>query len=169
MKNQRYTTVFLAAASAVLAAFSLGCGMLNSLVGGNATVVTDLWGDVPKLEGATRVEAEMPAAVKVAVNAVVGGSFDFVVYTTTKSGDEVKSFYSVERMQGLGWDANSGGCNSISAETGGGTNATGGFCTFTKVQDGKQGVLLIVLGQADDAKQSRLFYARAVLPPTPRP
>lgn len=169
MRNQRNTTAFLAAALALLTAFSLGCGMLNSLVGGNATAVTDLWSDVPKLEGATRVEGEMPAAVKVAVNAAVGGSFDFVIYKTTKSADEIKSFYSVERMQGLGWDANSGGCNSISAETGGGTNATGGFCTFTKVQDGKQGVLLIVLGQADDAKEARLFYARAVLPPTPRP
>lgn len=169
MKNTRDTKAFLAAAVAALMAFSLGCSLLNSIVGGNATVATNLWSDVPKLEGATRVDAEMPAAVKVAVNAVLGGSFDFVVYKTTKSGDEIKSFYSVERMQGLGWDANSGGCNSISADTGGGTNATGGFCTFTKVQDGKQGVLLIVLGQADDAKESRLFYARAVLPPTPVP
>jgi hypothetical protein len=169
MKKERNTTVFLATALAVLMTFALGCGMLSSLVGGNATAVNDLWSDVPKLEGATREQAEMPAAVKVAANAALGGSFDFVVYKTTKPADEIKAFYSVERMQGLGWDANSGGCNSISAETGGGTNATGGFCTFTKVQDGKQGVLLIVLGQADEAKESRLFYARAVLPPTPVP
>lgn len=148
---------------------TMACGMLGNLVGGDATAVTALWQDVPKLEGATRLDTEMPAAIKVVMNAALGGKFDFVVYKSSATPEQIKAFYSVERMQGLGWAADSTGCNNVAAQADGGADLAGGLCTFSKIENGKQSVLLIVLGKTESGAETRLFYARAILPPTPKP
>jgi hypothetical protein len=146
------------------------CGMLSTLTGGGSgTATNSLWADVPQLDGATKTSTELPLPVRLIAQQMLGGKFGFVSYKTTKSADDIKTFYSTETMQGLGWQADSGGCNAISADTSGGNNPAGGFCTFTRTDAGKQTVLLIMLGQADDSKDTQLFYVRAELPPTAKP
>jgi hypothetical protein len=151
--------------------FTLSCGILSMLTenGSNATASADLWADVPKLDGATKTSAELPLPAKLIVNSMMSGKIDFVAYKTSKSADDIKAFYSNETMQGLGWAADSGGCSSIQASTGGGSNPAGGFCVFNRIDGDKNSMLLIVLGQADDGKDTQLFYVRAQLPPTQKP
>ncbi len=160
-------------AAVVLAAFTLftlGCGALSALTGGgNATPAADLWADVPKLDGATKTSTELPLPAKAIIGATMSGKFDFVSYKTNKTPDDIKAAYSAETMQGLGWNSDSGGCNSIQASTGGGSQPAAGFCIFTRTDGDKQSMLMIVLGQADDGKDTQLFYVRAQLPPTQKP
>jgi hypothetical protein len=151
-----------------LALTSMACGMLNTITGGSGAEVAELWTDVPKLEGATKTAAEVPPAVRLLASQALGAKFDFVVYKATQTPDEVKAFYSKERMQGLGWNSD-GGCTSISADTAGGSSPGGGFCTFTRVEDGKTSTLLIAITQSDNSKEAQLIYLRAILPPTPVP
>jgi hypothetical protein len=146
---------------------STGCGVIESVTGGG-TPATELWTDVPKLEDAIKTDVAMPAPLRLLMNQVSGGKFDFVGYKTQSSADQIKAFYSKERMAGLGWNGD-GGCNSLSAQTSGGNTPGAGFCTFTRTENGKISTLFIVLAQSDGTKDTTLFYVRAILPPTPVP
>lgn len=140
-----------------------------SALTGSGTATNALWSDVPALDGATKTSSELPLAVRLIVQQMFGSNFGFVGYKTTKSADNIKKLYTVETMQGLGWKADSGGCNALSAQTSGGNNPTGGFCTFTRDENGKQIGLLIILAQSDDSKDTNLYYIRSELPATARP
>ncbi len=144
-----------------------GCGAIERVTGGG-TSVAELWTDVPRLDNAVKTDVAMPAPVRLVMNQVSGGKFDFVGYKTQASAEQIKAFYSKERMSGLGWSSD-GGCNSLSAETAGGSTPEGGFCSFTRVENGKTSTLFIVLAKGDGAKETTLFYVRAILPPTPVP
>jgi hypothetical protein len=150
---------------ALIMASMTACSALT----GGGTATNTLWADVPQLDGATKSSSELPLAARLLVQQMFGSNFGFVGYKTTKSADDIKKFYTVETMQGLGWKADSGGCNALSADTSGGTNAAGGFCTFTREESGKQIGLLILLAQADDTKETNLYYIRSELPATARP
>jgi hypothetical protein len=165
MKNQKMTAVLLAATLV----FTMACGVVQSVIGGgNGSAATELWTDVPKLDGATKTEAQIPAWMNLLISQSTGGKFDFVVYKTTKSADDIKSFYTTERMQGQGWDVGSPGCQVITtnSESGGGG---AGFCTFTRAESGRQSVLLIFPTPASTGSEGQVYYIRAVLPPTPQP
>lgn len=152
-------------ALALIVASVTACSALT----GSGTATNTLWSDVPQLDGATKSSSELPLAARLIVQQMFGSSFGFVGYKTTKSADDIKKFYTVESMQGLGWKADSGGCNALSADTSGGTNAVGGFCTFMREENGKQIGLLILLAQADDTKETNLYYIRSELPATSQP
>jgi hypothetical protein len=161
----------------VLMMFTLACDMIKSMLGltQSAGTVSELWSDVPPLEGATKADLEMPLAFQLMMRAMTRGGVNYIAFTTTKTPDEVKNFYTVEVMQANGWkvvdlegnETNQQSCVGDKADTG----SAGALCLFGK-QEGEQEVLLaIVIAQDEQTKQTNVFYTRidANILETPQP
>jgi hypothetical protein len=165
---------------------------LTSLIpgGGSAGTVATLWPDVPPLEGATRENIDMPLPIRVAMQAMLQGKLEFVVYTTSAAPQVVKDFYTKDRMAAAGWDPErSAGCefgSTEGAEAGGaeaegaeaeGTEAegaktetaTGNMCFFSKQESGREVGLVIMTVQDEKTKKTQIFYARVYGDVTPEP
>lgn len=149
----------------LLLAVTAGCSIANPLLGGNAGTVSDLWPDVPPMAGATKVKADIPVAAKLALRAMLSGQMDFIAYTTAKSAEDVKNFYTMDRMAAAGWDAGSSqGCaNPLSAA------GVTQLCIFERSDNSHKTGLAIIVVPDDQSKQTQLFYARFNLDETPTP
>jgi hypothetical protein len=163
-------TRFMFALSAMLLVAALGCGVLDTVVnqavsgGKPAGTVADLWTDVPKMDGMTKVNMDLPIAAQLAIKAMTQGNFDFIAYTTNKTSDDVVNFYTADRMKSSGWDSqDTGGC-SASAGTSG---VAGGVCVFQQTGGSKNNALMIVIAQDDKTKQTQLFFIRVTDVATP--
>ena len=98
----------LNAAAATLVAVTLVACIPNALKGGGdgLTRTSELWSDVPKMDGLSPSELEMPLYVKLLMRTAlnrIGGrdgkdTGDWIVLTTTKTRDDLKSFYTSDRM-----------------------------------------------------------------------
>jgi hypothetical protein len=150
----------------VMMVFTLGCGMINSLIGvtESAGTVSELWPDVPPLEGATKADLEIPLAFQLMIKAIAKGGVNYIAFTTPKTPDEIKGFYTAELMQTNGWqavdmegnEASQQSCVGNQADTG---NA-GAFCMFSKKEGDKDTLLAIIIAQDNETKQTSVFYAR---------
>jgi hypothetical protein len=150
----------------VMMLFTLACAPINSLLGLNESsgTVSELWSDVPPLEGATKADLEMPLAFQLMIRAMTQGGVDYIAFTTTKTPDEVKNFYTVELMQANGWkvvdlegnETNQQSCVGDQADAG----SAGAVCLFGKQEGEKQILLAIVVAQNEQAQQTDVFYAR---------
>ena len=153
--------------------FIMGCGMVNSLLnqavpsGGTAA---DLWPDVPKMEGMTKSDIEMPLAIRLVAQAAIkaaaanagdsNAGMEFIVYTTTKTPDDLAAFYTKERMQAAGWNnPDMPGCTGENSSTSGASNI-GGLCLFAKEEGGKGSLLAIIAAQDTKTKETQLFFSR---------
>ena len=146
--------------------FTMGCGMLNSWLGlsGSAGTVSELWSDVPPLEGATKADLEIPLVFQLMIQAIARSGVNYIAFTTPKTPEEVKSFYTAELMQANGWktadmegnEANQQGCVADQANTGN----DGAFCLFSKEEGDKQTLLAIIIAQDEQSEQTSIFYAR---------
>jgi uncharacterized protein YceK len=152
---------------------TVGCGAISSLVGGSSgTKATTLWSDVPAVDGAKQVNLDIPLPIRIAMKAFVTAAansensssdtrldnFDFIAYTTPKSTEDVKSFYTVERMAAQGWNVqDQPGCAGGDAETG---TVAGAFCLFGKESGTQKSILVIVAATEDSTKETQLWYAR---------
>ncbi|MBE7469558.1 MAG: hypothetical protein DPW09_27350 [Anaerolineae bacterium] len=151
---------------ATIMLFTLGCGMLNSWLGlsGSAGTVSELWSDVPPLEGATKADLEIPLVFQLMIQAVAKSGINYIAFTTPKTPTEVKSFYTPELMQANGWqtvqmeggDAGQQGCVADQANAG----SDGAFCLFSKGEGDKQTLLAIIIAQDEQSQQTSIFYAR---------
>jgi len=156
------TKHLLVLAAAVLVA-AMGCGLLDSVVnqavsgGKPAGTVADLWSDVPKMDGMNKVNMDLPLPAQLAIKAIAQGNLDFIAYTTNKTPADVVNFYSADRMKSAGWNSDSSGCSASAGTTGG---AGGGICVFERTISGKDNVLMIVIAQDDQSKQTQLFFVR---------
>ena len=164
-------TKHLLVLSAVLLVAAMGCGLLDSVVnqavsgGKPAGTVADLWSDVPKMDGMTKVNMDLPLAAQLAIKAMTQGNFDFIAYTTNKTPQDVQKFYTADRMKAAGWDSeNTGGCTDMSGSTG---SSAGGICIFEKTNANPNIALAIVIAQDDKTKQTQLFFVRVTETPTP--
>jgi hypothetical protein len=160
-------TTILALCIVIGAALPLlsACGIAESLMGNRSGgTVSNLWPDVPSVDGATKAEITMPLAFRLMLQGAFKGGIDYIAYTTSKTPDDVRGFYTVERMQANGWKAAdmSGSAQdqlSCVGDTSDGASA-GALCLFAK-QDGQQKPLLaIVVAQNEQTKQTEVFYAR---------
>ena len=153
MKHRRWMVGILAAAMV----FTLACGMVNTLMGGRSSgTVAELWADVPRMDGMTKAELDFPLAARLALQAVSQGKMDFVAYSTDATPQAVLDYYTLERMNGSGWNAQDGtGCFG-DAET----SSTGAICVFTKTTDGKEEVLGIVAANDESIGKTAIFFAR---------
>jgi hypothetical protein len=146
--------------------FTMACGILNNLTGSAANNVSSLWSDVPPLEGATKSDTDLPPAAKLAVQAIFQGRLEVASYATNKTPEDVKNFYTTERMKAAGWNADTGGCNAASVAT---NTIQGAFCVFGKNENGKDLGLAIIATQDDKTKPTNIYYVRIDVSSTPTP
>ncbi len=170
-KEDKVKTKYLIALSAIMLVAVMGCGLLDTVVnqavsgGKPAGTVSDLWSDVPKMDGMNKTNMNLPVAAQLAIKAMTQGNFDFIAYTTTKTPQDVQNFYSADRMSAAGWDSqNSGGCTDMSGSTG---SSAAGICFFEKTNVTPNVALAIVIAQDDQTKQTQLFFVRVTDTGTP--
>jgi hypothetical protein len=64
-------------------------GLTNS-----AGTVSELWSDVPPLEGAAKADLEMPLAFQLMIKAMTRGGVDYIAFTTPQTPDDIKGYYT---------------------------------------------------------------------------
>jgi hypothetical protein len=177
--------ILLAALLVALALTSAGCGAIDNvtknITGGddNMKTVSELWSDVPRMDGLAPSEMEMPLFVKLAMRTVLGnlgrvnkedkttGDIDWIVFSSGKTPQEVQNFYTNARMAAAGWEAS----DKSTCLSGGTTGVpqVGVLCIFAKQQTDKQTQLVVIAGQDDQTKQTNIFFLRVEEMGTPTP
>ncbi len=113
-QEEKMNRVRIVVFSLVLALASLGCGLIDRVAGGETafTNASELWSDVPRMEGLTPSEMEMPLYVKLLIRTAMSqilaggtGGADWIVFSTDKTSEDVQGFYTNERMAQNGWIA----------------------------------------------------------------
>ncbi len=182
MKSKKY----LIGLFVLLILTSLACGMLDTVVnkatgGDNLQTVTSLWSDVPQMDGLEPSQIDMPPFVKLAVRLVIGnmgklnpegqdqttGTINWIVFTSSKTPEDVQNYYTNDLMKSNGWDSSEGSpCVSGSTQ---GAAQVGVICAFTKTQDGKNVQLAILTAEDEQSKKNNVFFLRLEENATPVP
>src|ERR1041385_3167845 len=98
-------------ALALVLGVGLSCKLAERLGGDkNAGTVSTLWPDVPPFEGATKADLEIPLGARLIIRAMSQGAVNFISFRTSKTAQEVKDFYTNDRMKPAGWDPHDKGC-----------------------------------------------------------
>ena len=150
----------------------MSCSIIDKLSGGpDLAKAGDLWSDVPRMDGVTKSDLELPFAVKFLIRTALNNmwrlnkdgedktpaSGDWIVFTTTGTPDDIQKFYTNERMTSFGsWDANKDSTCLDNKDK----NAKGTLCVFHKVTDTKETQLAIFAAVDDAKKQTNIFYIR---------
>ena len=165
----------------------LACGLTNTV--GNAVTggdqykpAAELWSDVPKIDGLTPGQMEdLPLPVKLLMRTIIGnmgklnpagtdqttGSIDWISFNSSGTPEDIKNFYTPERMSAAGWDqTDNSTCLSGSEQ---GMPQVGAFCVFGKEQNGLQTMLAIFATQDESTKQTSAFFLRLETAATPTP
>ncbi len=168
--------VRIAVFSLVLALASLGCGLIDRVAGGETafTNASELWSDVPRMEGLTPSEMEMPLYVKLLMRTAMSqilaggtGGADWIVFSTDKTSEDVQGFYTNERMAQNGWIASENStCLSGSEQ---GMPQVGLFCVFLKQTEDRQTGLMVIASPNEEAKNTTVVFIRVENQATPGP
>jgi hypothetical protein len=150
-----------------LLAVVMSCRMAETLSGGSkAGTVSNLWPDVPAFAGAQKADLEIPLGPRLAVRAMMQGKVSFIAFTTDKSAEDVKTFYSNDRMKAAGWTPNEKGCVGDSEDE----KSEGAVCIYGRKDNGKEEGLAIIMAHDDKTKQTQIFYTRIDMTrPSPSP
>jgi hypothetical protein len=167
-----------------LALAASACSVVTSLTGGNSQntkPVSELWNDVPKMDGLNPSQIDLPLPIKLVMRTVLGnmgrlnsagqdqttGNIDWIVFTSAKTTDDLKNFYTPEKMTASGWQAS----DQSSCFSGGnaGVAQVGALCVFQKQQGTVQTYLAIIGAQDDQTKQMNVFFLRLEAAGTPTP
>jgi hypothetical protein len=149
------------------------CRMVKTLTGGdqNLKKVNDLWSDVPRMEGLASSEAELPTYVKLLMRTALNNLYrlnkenedrtpttgDWAVFSTNKSADDVKNFYTNDRMTSFGgWEAS----KNSTCLNGNQYGFSGVACVFKKEANNRGIGLLIVAAHDEKKKESNVFFVR---------
>ena len=171
MKNLSLILIF-----AILAFVGLACNLgdrLDRFVGGDQKFerATELWSDVPRIDGLSASEMEMPLAIKVIMRTVLNNLWrlneknedktpstgDWIVLTSAKTPDDVKNFYTNDRMTSFGdWKPSKNSTCLDGKENG----IDGVLCVYQKAASGKEIGLAIIAMKDDSTKQTNLFFIR---------
>jgi hypothetical protein len=145
----------------------VSCRLVDSLTGGEkAGTVSELWQDVPPFEGASKSDLQFPLFARLILRATMQGKINFIAYTTTKGPQEVKDFYTVERMKTFGWNPTDKGCVGDTEDK----KKQGIMCFFQRKDGDKQEGLAIIVAESQPTKLTDIFYARIdMTQPTPSP
>jgi len=146
--------------------------------GAQPTSLAGLWPDVPAMDGMTLAPGlQVPAFVNILLTVLtkqaLGGDAstgEWVDFTTTKTPDDVRAFYTSDLMATNGWEKNADSTCFNGAEQG--APQVGAVCFFAKQGDGKETLLLILATQEDTSKPTNVFFVRIVgnaATPTPKP
>jgi hypothetical protein len=134
------------------------------------------------MDGLTPSQLEdLPLPIKLLMRTVIGnmgklnpagtdqttGNVDWISFNSTGTPDDIKNFYTMDRMTGAGWDqTQSDSCLSGSDQ---GMPQVGAFCVFGKEQNGLQTMLAIFATQDETTKQTSAFFLRLEVAATPAP
>jgi hypothetical protein len=145
----------------------LSCRMAETLTGSNkAGTVSNLWPDVPAFAGAQKADLEIPLGARLAMRAMMQGKVNFIAFTTDKSAEDVKGFYSNDRMKAVGWIPNEKGCIGDTEDE----KSQGAICLYSRKDGGKDEGLAIIVAENEKTKKTEIFYARIDLTrPSPSP
>lgn len=145
----------------------MSCRMAETLTGSpKAGTVANLWTDVPPFAGAQKADLEIPLGSRMAIRAMMGGKINFIAFTTDKSADEVKNFYSNERMRAAGWSPNEKGCIGDTEDE----KSQGAVCLYGRKDGLKEEGLAIIVAENEKTRKTEIFYARLdTTRPTPSP
>ena len=136
---------------------AISCKLSERLAGDkNAGTVSELWPDVPPFQGATKAEMEIPLGIRLLIRGMTQGKVNFISFRTDKAAQEVKDFYSVNRMKAAGWIAKDKGCTGDTEDT----KNHGAVCLFSKKNNGKDEALAIIVAQDEKLPDTNIFYAR---------
>lgn len=136
---------------------AISCKLSERLSGDkNAGTVSELWPDVPPLQGATKADLEIPLGVRLLIRGMSQGKVNFISFRTDKTAEEVKDFYSNDRMKAAGWNVNDKGCTGDTE----GTKNHGALCLFSRKGGGKDEGLAIFVAQDEKLPETNVFYAR---------
>lgn len=135
----------------------ISCKLSERLAGDkNAGTVSALWPDVPPFAGATKADLEIPMGARLMIRAMMRGKINFISFRTDKPAQEVKDFYSVDRMKAAGWTADDKGCTGDMEDT----KNHGALCVFSRKDGDKQEGLAILIAQDEKLPETNIFYAR---------
>ena len=136
---------------------AISCKLAERLGGDkNSGTVSELWPDVPPFQGATKAEVEIPLGVRLLIRGMSQGKVNFISFRTDKPAQEVKDFYSNDRMKAAGWAANDKGCTGDMEDK----KNHGALCLFSRKDGGKEEGLAIVVAQDEKLPETNIFYAR---------
>lgn len=136
---------------------AVSCKLSERLMGDkNAGTVSSLWPDVPAFAGATKTDMEIPLGARLLIRTMFQGKINFISFRTDKPAQEVKDFYSKERMKVAGWIANEKGCTGDTEDT----KNHGAVCLYEKKDAGKDEGLAIIVAQDEKLPDTNIFYAR---------
>jgi hypothetical protein len=178
MKSSKVMFVLLCLA----AVMALSCSPLstaanavaNQVVGSGFRVVDQLWTDVPRMDGMTSAEQDVPIWVKLYVQTVLRamsggeGSVDWIVFTTKKTPSDIEAYYTLDRMGSQGWDTQGQDTACLSGSEQGVSEA-GLICVFEKQGSNKQDLLAIMAGTDTTTNQTDIFFLRLTAKVTPTP
>jgi hypothetical protein len=144
-------------ALALIVGVAISCRLSERLAGDkNAGTVSELWPDVPPFQGATKADLEIPLGVRLLIRGMSQGKVNFISFRTDKFAQEVKDFYSNDRMKAVGWIANDKGCTGDTEDT----KNHGALCLFSRKDSGKEEGLAIFVAQDEKLPETHIFYAR---------
>lgn len=173
----RMSKFFAAVLFGALVFGGASCGKIKTITGDdqNLKKVGDLWSDVPRMDGLGPSEAEMPIYVKLLMRTTLNNlgrlnnenedrtrsAGDWVVFTTAKLPEDVKNFYTNDRMTSFGgWEAS----KNSTCLNGSEYSFTGVGCVFSKDSNNLATGLLIVAAQDEQKKQTTVFFVRVETP-----
>lgn len=151
----------------LLVSIVVSCRMVETLSGGEkAGTVSSLWSDVPAFAGATKTDLQIPLGARLILRAAMQGKISFIAFTTSKTAQDVKDFYTPDLMKAAGWTPNDKGCIGDTEDK----KNQGAVCFFERKDSGKDEGLAIIVAENEKTKQTDIFYARIDLTqPTPSP
>jgi len=144
-------------ALALILGVALSCKLGERLAGDkNAGTVSTLWADVPPFQGATKSDLEIPLGARLFIRGMMQGKVNFISFKTDRPAQEVKDFYSKERMKAAGWNTDEKGCVGDTDDS----QNHGAVCFFKRKDGDKEEGLAIVVAQDEKLPETNIFYAR---------
>jgi hypothetical protein len=176
MKDHMNKILALISCSALILAIT-SCRTIKTITGSDTELkkIGDLWSDVPRMEGLTSSEADLPMFVKLLMRTALNNLYrlnkegenqtpatgDWAAFSTTKSAQDVQNYYSNERLTSFGnWDAS----KNSTCLNGKDQGFNGIACVFHKNANKKDIGLLVVAAQDDQKKQTNVFFVRVESP-----
>jgi hypothetical protein len=156
----------------ILATVGVACNLssIANKVGGSANSVSNLWSDVPEMDGLTKSTQNLPLEAKVIMQGYFAaaskgqGNLDFIAFTTSHSPSDVTDYYTLDRMGQSGWQTNDQiGCTVFAGGTETpGSNSSGAVCIFAKDEGNNKGAMLAILATPDQSNsgQTDVYFAR---------
>jgi hypothetical protein len=90
------------------------------------------------------------------IRGMMQGKVNFISFRTDKTAQEVKDFYSNDRMKAAAWTRNDKGCIGDTEDS----KNHGAICLFSRKDGGKEEGSRSVVAQDEKLPETNIFYAR---------